>query len=55
LTEDLGTISAADGTSQLTGFPAYYFAGDAAAGDTNGQGVGDVWWVFGTDGEPIEG
>lgn len=52
MTEDLGTISAADGTSQLTGFPAYYFA---AAGDTNGQGVGDVWWVFGTDGEPIEG
>ena len=45
-----------DGTTQLTvnGFPAYYFANDAAAGDTNGQGVGDVWWVFGADGEPIE-
>lgn len=53
---DLGTIERSDGTVQLTvnGFPAYYFAGDAAAGDTNGQGVGDVWWVFGTDGEPIE-
>ena len=52
---ELGTIDV-DGETWLTvnGFPAYYFAGDAAAGDTNGQGVGDVWWVFGADGEPIE-
>ena len=56
VTAELGTIDAADGSTQLTvnGFPAYYFAGDSAAGDTNGQGVGDVWWVFGADGEPIE-
>lgn len=56
VTAVLGTITAADGSSQLTvnEFPAYYFVGDAAAGDTNGQGVSDVWWVFGTDGEPIE-
>jgi predicted lipoprotein with Yx(FWY)xxD motif len=53
---ELGTIEGTDGSTQLTvnGFPAYYFAGDSAAGDTNGQGVGDIWWVFGTDGEPIE-
>src|SRR5262245_32030216 len=53
---ELGTFERADGTIQLTvnGYPAYHFAGDAAAGDTNGQGVGDVWWVFGTDGAPIE-
>jgi predicted lipoprotein with Yx(FWY)xxD motif len=53
---ELGTAEATDGTTMLTvnGFPAYYFAGDSAAGDTNGQGVGDVWWVFGADGEPIE-
>jgi predicted lipoprotein with Yx(FWY)xxD motif len=52
---ELGTIEV-DGETWLTvnGFPAYYFAGDAAAGDVNGQGVGDVWWVFGPDGEPIE-
>jgi predicted lipoprotein with Yx(FWY)xxD motif len=57
VTAELGTITRDDGTTQLTinGFPAYYFAGDAAAGDTNGQGVGEVWWVFGADGEPIEG
>ena len=53
---ELGTIERSDGSTQLTvnGFPAYYFAADVAAGDTNGQGVGDVWWVFGADGEPIE-
>jgi predicted lipoprotein with Yx(FWY)xxD motif len=56
VTAELGTITRDDGTVQLTvnGFPAYYFAADSAAGDTNGQGVGDVWWVFGADGEPIE-
>ncbi len=56
VTAELGTIDAADGSTQLTvnGFPAYYFAGDSEAGDTNGQGVGGVWWVFGADGEPIE-
>ena len=56
VTAELGTISAAEGGDQLTvnGFPAYYFAGDSEAGDTNGQGVGGVWWVFGSDGEPIE-
>lgn len=53
---ELGTTEATDGTTMLTvnGFPAYYFAGDSAAGDTNGQGVGGVWFVFGADGEPIE-
>jgi predicted lipoprotein with Yx(FWY)xxD motif len=57
VTAELGTIERSDGTRQLTvnGFPAYYFAGDSAAGDTNGQGVGEVWFVFGADGEPIEG
>jgi predicted lipoprotein with Yx(FWY)xxD motif len=57
VTAELGTTEATDGTTMLTvnGFPAYYFAGDDAPGDTNGQGVGDVWWVFGADGEPIEG
>ena len=57
VTATLGTADATDGTTMLTvnGFPAYYFAGDSAAGDTNGQGVGGVWWVFGADGDPIEG
>jgi predicted lipoprotein with Yx(FWY)xxD motif len=51
----LGTVEWADGSVQATynGWPLYYFAGDAAAGDLNGQGVNDIWWVVGADGEPI--
>jgi predicted lipoprotein with Yx(FWY)xxD motif len=51
----LGTSEREDGTTQVTyaGKPVYYFAGDQAAGDTNGQAVGDVWWVVGPDGEAI--
>lgn len=53
---ELGTVDGNDGSTQLTvnGFPAYHFAGDRAPGDTNGQGVGGIWWVFGADGNPIE-
>jgi predicted lipoprotein with Yx(FWY)xxD motif len=39
----------------VNGWPLYFFANDAAPGDTNGQGVGDNWFVVGTDGEPIQG
>ena len=36
-----------DGTFQLKAgkWPLYRFAGDAAPGETNGQGSGDVWFV----------
>jgi hypothetical protein len=33
----------------------YRFSGDAAAGDTNGQGQGGVWFVVAPDGTLIEG
>lgn len=51
----LGTTERTDGTMQVTyaGMPLYYFAADQAAGDTNGQGVGDVWWVVQPDGTPV--
>ncbi len=37
----------------IGGWPLYYFAGDSAAGDTNGQGVGDKWFVVDANGELI--
>jgi predicted lipoprotein with Yx(FWY)xxD motif len=52
-----GTTSRTDGTEQLTvnGQPLYLYTPDASAGDVNGQGVGGVWFVVGTNGEMIEG
>jgi predicted lipoprotein with Yx(FWY)xxD motif len=51
----LGTTERADGTVQATygGWPLYRFAADAAPGDTNGQGVNEVWYVIGADGNAI--
>jgi predicted lipoprotein with Yx(FWY)xxD motif len=51
----LGTTERDDGSMQVTyaDHPLYYFAGDQAAGDVNGQAVGGIWWVVGADGEKI--
>ncbi len=50
-------VEGPDETYQLKAgdWPLYRFSGDAAAGDTNGQGQGDVWFVVAPDGTLIEG
>ncbi|HSB85358.1 MAG TPA: hypothetical protein VLD86_03565 [Ilumatobacteraceae bacterium] len=44
-------VNRPDGSKQLKAgkWPLYYFAGDAAAGDVNGQGSGGKWFVLGPD------
>jgi predicted lipoprotein with Yx(FWY)xxD motif len=52
VTGELDTIERDDGSLQVTydGAPLYYFAGDSAAGDSNGEGVGGVWFIASPDG-----
>jgi predicted lipoprotein with Yx(FWY)xxD motif len=55
----LGTTMRSDGTTQVTydGRPLYTYSGDAAPGDTNGQGVntfGALWWVVAPNGQVVK-
>ncbi len=49
-------VDRTDGGKQVKygNWTLYYFANDAAAGDVKGQGLNDVWYVVGPDGEPIK-
>lgn len=51
----LGSTTRTNGDVQATynGWPLYYFAGDAAPGDANGQGLNDVWWLVDTAGDAV--
>lgn len=55
VTGKLGVIKRDDGTYQvaINGMPLYSYVKDTKAGDTTGQGVGEVWWVVGLDGNKI--
>jgi predicted lipoprotein with Yx(FWY)xxD motif len=52
VTGKLATFARPDGSMQvsLNGHPLYYYAADAKAGDTTGQGVGGKWFVIAPDG-----
>jgi predicted lipoprotein with Yx(FWY)xxD motif len=52
---DFTLIARPDGTQQIAvnDQPLYRFAGDTAAGETSGQGLNDVWYVAGADGQPV--
>ena len=45
---EFGTLTRADGKMQSTfrGYPLYYWIVDAKPGETNGQGVKEVWFVI---------
>jgi predicted lipoprotein with Yx(FWY)xxD motif len=56
---DLGTVTRADGTTQVTykGHPLYFFAKDKDAGDAYGQGVhgfGSDWYVLKPSGSKVD-
>lgn len=56
----LGTTKRKDGKTQVTykGHPVYYFAGDSAPGDTQGQeskGFGAEWYLMKPNGQKLEG
>lgn len=50
------TVERDDGTQQLVAgqWPLYYYSGDTAPGDINGQGSGGVWFVVSVDTTLIE-
>jgi predicted lipoprotein with Yx(FWY)xxD motif len=45
---DVGEIARPDGSKQTTyqGWPVYYYVGDEAAGDVNGEGFASIWFVL---------
>ena len=54
--DSVGTITRDDGATQVTYHdrPLYHYTPDSSPGDTNGQGVGDNWFVVSSDGEPVQ-
>ncbi|WP_194920920.1 COG4315 family predicted lipoprotein [Catenulispora rubra] len=46
----------ADGTSQASynNWPLYYYVGDAAPGEVDGEGLSDVWFAVGADGKLVK-
>ena len=53
----LAYVERADGTCQVTvnGWPVYYFSGDHAPGEINGQGVKGTWFAVSPTGEKTKG
>src|SRR5690554_5808388 len=54
--ELLGIMDRPAGETHVTygGWPLYYYVGDMEPGDTNGQGLGDVWFVVDAEGNQME-
>jgi len=56
VTGTIGTFTRPDGSTQVTinGKPLYYFSGDKAAGDANGEGFNNLWYAAGADGSAVQ-
>jgi predicted lipoprotein with Yx(FWY)xxD motif len=52
----LGVLKRPDGKLQVTynGFTLYRYAGDAKAGETNGEAVGDTWYAVSSAGKLVK-
>jgi predicted lipoprotein with Yx(FWY)xxD motif len=52
----LGVAKQADGSMQVTynGHLVYRYSGDTAAGQTNGEGIGGVWFVVSSAGDAVQ-
>ncbi len=51
----LSTIKRADGSDQVAvnGLPLYYFSGDTASGQTNGEGFKGIWFIASPSGTTV--
>jgi predicted lipoprotein with Yx(FWY)xxD motif len=51
----IGTTKATDGSEMVTynKMPLYHYSKDQKPGDTNGQGVGSVWFTIAPNGKPV--
>jgi len=51
------TVDRPDGSKQLKvgKWPLYFYVGDGAPGETNGEGVGTKWFAVGADGKLVKG
>lgn len=52
----LSKVTRAEGTTQATynNWPLYYYVGDVAPGDVDGEGSGGVWFTVGADGKLVK-
>jgi predicted lipoprotein with Yx(FWY)xxD motif len=52
----IGTVARKDGKMQVTynGMPLYYYSGDKAAGDLNGQNIFNVWFLLRPTGDVLK-
>ncbi len=55
ITGTLTVVNRPDGTQQaaINGQPLYMYSGDTKAGDTNGQGIGGVWFALMANGSSV--